>query len=99
MELSLKKRYEIVFLCEYPADPRFSFGQIAKVVHCCKSTAIFGVKKYHENRDLSTAERLGQPRITTTKQDKQITKMTEKEIILQPLKYKKIWKNMMLRLV
>ncbi|CAI2167090.1 7182_t:CDS:2 [Funneliformis geosporum] len=58
IELSLEKRYEIVFLREHPAGPMFSFGQIAKVVRCSKSTAIFWVKKYHENRDLSIAERL-----------------------------------------
>ena len=79
MELSLEKRYEIVFLREHPAGPRFSFGQIAKVVRCSKSTAIFWVKKYHENHDLSTAERPGRPRVTTAKQDKRITKMAEKE--------------------
>ena len=59
MELSLEKRYEIVFLREHPAGPKFSFGFIAKQVRCSKSTAIYWVKRYHENWDLSTSERLG----------------------------------------
>ena len=79
MELSLEKRYEIVFLREHPADPKFSFGFIAKQVRCSKSTAIYWVKRYHENRDLSTSERSGRPCITTAKQDDKIVKMAEKE--------------------
>ncbi|CAI2191949.1 11444_t:CDS:2 [Funneliformis geosporum] len=68
MELSLEKRYEIVFLRKHPAGPKFSFGFIAKQV-----------KRYHENRDLSTSERSGQPCIISTKQDDKIIKMAEKE--------------------
>lgn len=79
MELSLEKRYEIVFLREHPAGPKFSFGFIAKQVRCSKSTAIYWVKRYHENRDLSTSERPGQPCVTSAKQDDKIVKMAEKE--------------------
>ena len=62
MELSLEKRYEIVFLREHAAGPKWSFGKIAKHVHCSKPTVIYWVKKYHENPDLSTSERPGRPR-------------------------------------
>lgn len=79
MELSLEKRYEIVFLREHPAGPKFSFGFIAKQVRCSKSTAIYWVKRYHENRDLSTSERMGRPCVTSAKQDDKIVKMAEKE--------------------
>ena len=41
MELSLEKQYEIVFLREHPAGPKFSFRFIAKRVRCSKSTAIY----------------------------------------------------------
>jgi len=79
MELSLEKRYEIVFLREHAAGPKWSFGKIAKHVHCSKPTVIYWVKKYHENPDLSTSERPGQPHVTTAKQDKRIVGMAEKE--------------------
>jgi transposase len=79
MELSLEKRYEIVFLRLHPAGPKWSFEKIAKRVHCSKPTVIYWVNKYQENPDLSTAERPGRPRITTAKQDKRITAMAEKE--------------------
>ena len=67
MELSLEKRYEIVFLREHPAGPKFSFGFIAKQVCCNKSTAIYWVKRYYENRDLSISERSRQFCVTITK--------------------------------
>ncbi|CAI2185940.1 6442_t:CDS:2 [Funneliformis geosporum] len=79
MELSLEKRYEIVFLREHPAGPKFSFRFIAKQVCCSKSTVIYWVKRYHENRDLSTSERLGWYYVTSAKQDDKIVKMAEKE--------------------
>jgi transposase len=79
MELSLEKQYEIVFLREHPAGPKFSFGFIAKQVRCSKSTAIYWVKRYYENRDLSTSERPGRPCVTSAKQDDKIVKMAEKE--------------------
>lgn len=79
MELSLEKRYEIVFLRQHPAGPKWSFGKIAKKVRCSKSTAIYWVESYKKNRDLSTKERAGRPRITTAKQDERITRIAEKE--------------------
>lgn len=79
MALSLDKRYEIVFLHEHPVGPKWSFGKIAKHVRCSKSTAIYWAQKYHNNKDLSTEERSGRPRITTAKQDERITEMAKKE--------------------
>ena len=79
MELSLEKRYEIVFLREHPAGPKFSFRFIAKQVCCSKSTAIYWIKRYHKNWDLSTSERPEQPCVIFTKQDDKIVKMIEKE--------------------
>lgn len=79
MELSLNKRYEIVFLREHPAGPKWSFGKIAKHIRCSKSTTIYWTQRYHNNNDLSTEERSGRPRITTAKQDEQIMIMANKE--------------------
>ena len=42
------------FLHEHPTDPKWSFEQIAKYIHCSKSVAAYWVKKYHENRNLNT---------------------------------------------
>ena len=79
MELSLDKRYEIAFLHEHPAGPNWGYAKIASNVRCSKSTAIYWVKKYRENKDLSDEQRSGRPRITTAKQDEQIVNMVKKE--------------------
>lgn len=79
MELSLEKRYEIVFLHEHPAGPKWGYNKIASHIRCSKSTAIYWVKRYHKDRDLSNQERSGRARITTAKQDERIIKMAETE--------------------
>lgn len=79
MALSLDKRYEIVFLREHPAGPKWSFAKIAKYVHCSKSTAAYWVEKYRIDKDLSTEERPGRPRVTTEKQDERIATIAKKE--------------------
>lgn len=79
MTLSLDKRYEIVFLREHPEGPKWSFGKIAKYIHCSKSTVAYWVEKYHQNVNLVDEQKSGRPRNTTTKQDEQIVKMAEKE--------------------
>ena len=71
MELSLDKRYEIAFLHEHSAGPKWGYAKIASKVRCSKSAAIYWVKKYRENKDLSDEQRSGRPRITTAKQDEQ----------------------------
>ncbi|CAG8659062.1 1167_t:CDS:1, partial [Paraglomus brasilianum] len=45
MELSLEKKYEIVFLRQHPAEPKWSFEKIAKQIHCSKPTVIHWAKK------------------------------------------------------
>jgi hypothetical protein len=79
MELSLAKRYEIAFLHEHPAGPKWGYKKIAKRVRCDRATAQYWVQRYRENHDLSTAQRTGRSRATTANQDKQIVKMAEKE--------------------
>src|SRR5262245_54586648 len=79
MGLPLDKRYEIVFLHEHPAGPKWGYKRIAKEVKCDKRTVMYWLERYHENPDLNTAEKPGRPRVTTAKQDKQIVKMAEKE--------------------
>ena len=77
MTLSLDKRYEIVFLHEHPAGPKWGYEKIAKYIHCSKPAVIYWVKKYHENKDLTDEEKSGRPRCTTEKEDERIIKMAE----------------------
>lgn len=79
MSLPLNKRYEIVFLREHPAGPKWGYDKIAAHVHCSKSTAIYWVKKYKENKDLTDEPKSGRSRCTTKAQDKRIVKMAKKK--------------------
>ncbi|EXX64596.1 hypothetical protein RirG_141210 [Rhizophagus irregularis DAOM 197198w] len=53
MALPLNKRYEIVFLHEHEADPKWGYEKIASHIHCSKSTVIYWVKKYKQDKDLT----------------------------------------------
>ena len=65
MILSLDKRYEIVFLHEHLAGPKWGYEKIASHVHCSKSTVIYWIKKFYQNKDLTDELKSGRPRSTT----------------------------------
>src|SRR5215211_5433548 len=77
MTLSLDKRYEIVFLHEHSAGPKWGYEKIAAHIHCSKPTVIYWVKKYRENKDLTDEKKPGRPRCTTEKEDERIVKMAK----------------------
>lgn len=79
MTLSLDKRYEIVFLHEHPAGPKWGYEKIAAHIRCSKSTAIYWVKKYKQNKDLTDEPKSGRSRCTTKTQDKRIMNMAMKK--------------------
>ena len=88
MSLSLDKRYEIVFLHEHPAGPKWGYDKIAAHVRCNKSIAIYWVKKYKQNKDLTDEPKSGRSHCTTKAQDKRIVKMATKNTTLPVLKFK-----------
>src|SRR3954471_11881246 len=79
MSLLLNKRYEIVFLHEHPAGPKWGYEKIAAYVHCSKFTAIYWIKKYCQNKDLTDKLKSGRSRCTTKAQDKRIVKLAKKK--------------------
>src|SRR5437763_13616092 len=78
MTLSLDKRYEIAFLHEHLAGPKWGYEKIAKHIHCSKPTVIYWVKKYQESKDLTEEKRSGRPRCITEMEDERIVKMAKK---------------------
>ena len=64
---------------EHPAGPKWGFAKIVAYIHCSKTTVIYWVKKYRENKDLSDKGRSGRPRCTTEKQDERMTEMATAE--------------------
>jgi len=77
MTLSLDKRYEMVFLHEHPAGPKWGYEKIAAYVHCSKSAVIYWVKKYRQDKDLTDEKKSGRPRCTTEMEDNRIIKMAK----------------------
>jgi transposase len=75
MSLSLHKRYEIVFLHEHPAGPRWGYQKIASHIPCSKAAVAYWVKKYKLNKDLSDEEKTGRSRSTNAAQDERILRM------------------------
>ena len=62
MTLSLRKRYEIVFLSNHPLDPQLDHTDVAKAVHCSTSTVEYWLNQWNESKDLDDSPRSGRPR-------------------------------------
>ncbi|RGB34216.1 hypothetical protein C1646_668702 [Rhizophagus diaphanus] len=79
MALPLNKRYEIVFLHEHEAGPKWGYEKIASHIYCSESIVIYWVKKYKQDKDLTDEQKSGQPRKTTKAQDERIVKLAIKK--------------------
>ena len=55
------------------------YEKIAFHVHCSKSTVIYWVKKFCQNKDLTDELKSGRPRSTTKAQDKRIVRLAMKK--------------------
>src|SRR3990167_6957142 len=77
MELSLKKRWEIIFLLQHKQGPKLSYKQTSKVVKVSIHTVKHWLKVYQETGDVLDCPCVGRPRSTTAKTDSQIVQMVE----------------------
>src|SRR5688572_12916064 len=77
MTHSLDKRYEMVFLHEHPAGPKWGYEKIAAYIHCSKSTVIYWIQKYRQDKNLTDEQKSGRPRCITEKEDERIVKMAK----------------------
>ena len=59
MSLSIKSRWEIVFLACHPLGPKMSVGKIAKCIKCSKSTVQKWILKYRVTGDIHDDEGRG----------------------------------------
>ena len=78
MSLSIKSRWEIVFLAHHPLGPKMSVGKIAKYIKCSKSTVQKWISKYQETGDVQDDEGRGRKRKTSEKEDTQIISLSNK---------------------
>lgn len=72
MALSLKKRWEIVFLKKHRLGPKLNNTRIAKEVGCTRQTVRTWVERYEQTGDVQDQEGRGRNRITTEKEDQMI---------------------------
>ncbi|CAF3033805.1 unnamed protein product [Rotaria socialis] len=79
MPLPIHVRYEIVFLSNHPKGPQQSHMDVAKAVHCNISTVKYWLNRWTQSKDLTHSTRSGRPRVTTEKQDQQITSLAKEQ--------------------
>ncbi|CAF3421339.1 unnamed protein product [Rotaria socialis] len=79
MPLPIHVRYEIVFLSNHPKGPQQSHMDVAKAVHCNISTVKYWLNRWTQSKDLIHSTRSGRPRVTTEKQDQQITSLAKEQ--------------------
>ena len=71
MSLSIKKKWEIVFLHNHKRGSQLNPTVISREVSCSVLVVKFWLKKYEETKDVEEIEKSGRPRKTTIEKVKQ----------------------------
>jgi len=69
MDISLKKRWEIVFLSKHERGPHMSNADISRYLRIGKSTVRRWLERYETAGDVEVLQKSGRKRSTTEKQD------------------------------
>jgi transposase len=77
MSLSVKQRWEIVFLHVHPHGPTWQQRRIARYLHVSESAVRYWIRRYEATGDVTEQEKTGRHRKTTKSQDKMISKVLE----------------------
>jgi len=77
MKISIKTRWEIVFLSKHRKGPRMSKSAIAKEVKCDVKTVRHWLKIYEDTGDIEEKSRLGRQRQTSAKEEDKIITIAE----------------------
>src|SRR5579871_7038888 len=78
MQLSIQKRWEIIFLYLYRLEPKLSIRVIAKELRYSKDTVQTWINRYQETRDVQEEEKQERKRKTSEKEDLDIISITKK---------------------
>jgi transposase len=79
MPLSMKRRWEIVFLKKHRLGPKLEISDIAKEVRCARQTVRTWLDRYEKTGDVQDLEGRGRNRITTEREDMMIGNLMEKD--------------------
>lgn len=77
MVISVRKRWEIVFLSRHPKGPKMKQKQVATEVDVSVDTVRYWLKRYEETGDVEEITPSGRPKSTPAKVDKLIISMAE----------------------
>src|SRR5579871_3338750 len=78
MQLSIQKRWEIVFLYLHRLGPKLGIKVIAKELRCSKDTVQIWINRYQETGDVQEEEKQGRKRKTSEKEDLDIVSIAKK---------------------
>ena len=79
MQLSIQKRWEIIFLHLHRLGPQLSLRRIARELQCSQDTVQKWIHRYQETGDVQDDERQGRKRKTSEKEDLDIISMAKKQ--------------------
>ena len=75
MDISIKKRWELVFLSRHTYDPHMSNADISRYLRIHESTVRYWFERYETTGDVEVIQKSGRKRCTTEKQDAAIQSM------------------------
>ena len=75
MDISIKKRWEIVFLSRHTYGPHMSNADISRYLRIHESTVSYWFERYETTGDVEIIQKSGCKRCTTEKQDAAIQSM------------------------
>jgi transposase len=78
MEISIKKRWEIIFLHLPRLGPKLSIYAIAKELQCSRDTVKTWILRYQETGDVQDEKGRGRKRKTSEKEDLNIITIVKK---------------------
>jgi len=76
--ISLRKRWEIVFLFTHRKGPKLSQAEVAREVRRSPQTVMFWLKRFNETGDVQEETQSGRPSKTSAKIDKMIVSLQKK---------------------
>jgi transposase len=78
MELTIQKRWEIIFLHLHKLGPKLSIRRIAKELKCSQDTVKTWIQRYQETGDVLDEEKQGRKRKTSEREDLDIISIAKK---------------------
>jgi transposase len=79
MELSIKQRWEIVFLHSHKLGPKLSIHAIARELQYSRDTIRTWIDRYQKTGDVQDEERRGRKRKTSEREDQDIVSIAKKQ--------------------